>query len=229
MIKKKKIFHEQLSVFVLRCSFTKFQRFKTTQKDDTEGGKQLFLKYRHQRPTCCPALCPGYMQHLFPPNSVTVVYRPTQTCCVRKKKRNFIWQVDHCALYGRKQSVFCLGRFLLLHQTPFSCLQPWGGKDGWISDTCEMLNWSHQLGLSQQLKVTDPKTLCAVVSFFEMPYGTKILFFSHWFMRVWRLSQCRAVLKDSSLVWLKTWNTLKYLFCKVVQVNSTVSQLCSAI
>lgn len=40
-----------------------------------------------------------------------------------------------------------------------------------------MLNWSHQLGLSQPLKVTDPKTLCAVVSFFEMPYGTKILFF----------------------------------------------------
>ena len=157
----------------------------------------------------------------------TVLHRPA--VCARKKKRNFIWQVDHCALYGRKQSVFCLGRFLLLHQTPFSCLQPWGGKDGWISDTCEMLNWSHQLGLSQQLKVTDPKTLCAVVSFFEMPYGTKILFFPHWFMRVWRLSQCRAVLKDSSLVWLKTWNTLKYLFCKVVQVNSTVSQLCSAI
>lgn len=37
-----------------------------------------------------------------------------------------------------------------------------------------MLNSSHQL--VQQLKVTDPRALRAVVSFFKMPYGTNILF-----------------------------------------------------
>lgn len=143
----------------------------------------------------------------------TVLHRPA-VCA--QKKRNFIWQVDHCALYGRKQSVFCLGWFLLLHQTPFSCLQPWGGKDGWISDTCEMLNWSHQLGLSQPLKVTDPKTLCAVVSFFEMPYGTKILFFP----LIYEGMEIISVL--SRFKGFQSWNTLKYLFCKVVQVNSVI-------
>lgn len=136
-------------------------------KDDTEGGKQLFLKYRDRHPTCCPTLCPGYMQHLFPPNSVTVVYRPTQTCCVCAQKKGTLfgkWTIVHC-MEGNNLC-FVWADFFCCIRPPFPASSPEGGKDGWISDTCEMLNWSHQLGLSQQLKVTDPKTLCAVVSFF---------------------------------------------------------------
>lgn len=37
-----------------------------------------------------------------------------------------------------------------------------------------MLNSNHQLGLLQQLRVTDPRALRAVFGFSKMPYGTNI-------------------------------------------------------
>lgn len=66
----------------------------------------------------------------------------------------------------------------LLHQTPFPASSP-GEKKGeymiLVRWSGLMLNSSHQLGLLQQLKVTDPRALCAVVGFSKMPDGTDIL------------------------------------------------------
>lgn len=63
-----------------------------------------------QHPTCWLELRPGYMQHLSIPLQQHRSGLPVHTdlLCVLKRG-NFSWQVGHCALCGRKQSVFCLG------------------------------------------------------------------------------------------------------------------------
>lgn len=83
-----------------------------------------------------------------------------------------------------------------------------------------MLNSSHQLGLLQQLKVTDPRALCAVVGFSKMSDGTDILHVPLIYDGLKIISVLSSFKRFQAQV-IKETNTLKYLLCKVVRVNST--------
>lgn len=121
------------------------------------------------------------------PFPLAVVYHSTQTCCVCWREELYlasgplciVWKETICVLSWLTFFFFCC------ITTPFPASSPGETKGEYmILVRWSVLISSHQLWLLQQFKVTDPRTLCAVVGLSEMPYGTD------WFMTVWILSQC---------------------------------------
>lgn len=133
----------------------------------------------------------------FPSSSGLPFY--TDLLCVLKRGTLFgKWTIVHC-MEGNNLCFVLADFFFLLHQTPFPASSPGETKGEYmILVRWSVLISSHQLWLLQQFKVTDPRTLCAVVGLSEMPYGTD------WFMMVWILSR----LFQAEV----TTNMLKYLF-----------------
>lgn len=122
-----------------------------TQEDDRERKREAVAPQNRQHPTCLhhvQDICNTSSFLWRVPHWFTILHRPA-VCA----KRNFIWQVGHYALYGRKQSVFCLGSFFFSffaasgppflparerRRGEYMILVRWSGL---------MLNSSHKLGL----------------------------------------------------------------------------------
>lgn len=171
---------------------------------------------RHQHPTCwqyVQDICNTCSFLLTVPQWFTILHRPA----VWAKRGTFFgkWIIVHCMEGNNLCFVWAdFFFFCCCISPPFPAFNP-GEKEveymilvRW-SDL--VLNSSHQLGLLQQLKLTDPRALCAMVGLSKMPYDTNI----HWFMIVWRPSQCWALLRDSRPMHLRTTNMLKYLFARL--------------
>lgn len=119
---------------------------------------------------------------------------------------------------------FVWADFFLLHQTPFPASGP-GEKQG---EYMILVRWSglvlkssHQLGLLQQLKVTDPRAFRAVVGLSEMHYGTSILFVPMIYDAM-KIISVLSSFKGSQAFVIKDNKYAKIAVCKVVQVDSTV-------
>lgn len=84
-----------------------------------------------------------------------------------------------------------------------------------------MLNSSHQLGLLQQLKVTDPRASRAMVGFSKMPYGTNILFVPLIYDGM-KIISVLSSFKGFQACVIKNDKHAKISVCKAVRVNSPV-------
>lgn len=126
------------------CSVLK----RHTKMTENEKGKQPFLKIDGVPHA-------GIVSRMYAAQWFTILHRPAAGA-----NRNFIWQVDHYALWGRKQSVFCLSSFFFTaSQPPFSAHMPWGKEKERVYDTCEMVR--------PHVNVTDPSDSYAVFLLFR--------------------------------------------------------------